>query len=343
MAQRKNGSDAATASGEAMRAVVVRTFGPPDVLEPTELPVPEPGACELSVDVAYAGVGFVDALIRSGAFPFSTPFVPGIEVTGRVRAVGDGVDGFRAGEPVAALLNDFGRAERVGGYAEVAIAHASMAMPVEESTDLRRLTAVLSNGVAGWIALHELARIRERDRVLILGAGGGLGATSARLAALHPVEQVIGVVGHDPSRGPSECTAVVEAAELGQRLDELTADGTVDVVVDPVGGPQRVESFQRLAPFGRHLVLGNASGDDRPFSGDEVWLNSRSVSGLSVGGIAAAHPRLIATALAAVISLVDDGSLQEPEPATAPLKEAEAVHRAVADRRAPTKTLLAVQ
>ncbi len=342
MSHSKNGSEAA-AGDETMRAVIVRRFGPPEVLEPAELPVPEPGAGELSIDVAYAGVGFVDALIRSGAFPFSTPFVPGIEVTGRVRAVGDEVEGFRAGEPVAALLNDFGRTQRVGGYAEVAIAHASMATAVREMTDLRRLTAVLSNGVAGWIALHKLARIRENDRVLVLGAGGGLGATSARLAALHPVEQVIGVVGHDPSRGPSECTAVIEAAELEQRLDELTADGQVDVVVDPVGGPQRAESFQRLAPFGRHLVLGNASGDERAFSGDEVWLNSRTVSGLSVGGIADANPRLIATALAAVISLVEDGSLREPEPVTAPLEEAEEVHRAVADRRAPTKTLLVVR
>ena len=154
-------------------------------------------------------------------------------------AVGDEVEGFRAGEPVAALLNDFGRTQRVGGYAEVAIAHASMARAVRETTDLRRLTAVLSNGVAGWIALHKLARIRENDRVLVLGAGRGAGGDGRAPRGVSSRR-----AGHRRRRSrseprTSECTAVIEAAELEQRLDELTADGQVDVVVDPVGGPQR--------------------------------------------------------------------------------------------------------
>jgi NADPH:quinone reductase len=332
MSHSKNGSEAA-AGDETMRAVIVRRFGPPEVLEPAELPVPEPGAGELSIDIAYAGVGFVDALIRSGAFPFSTP------LRARHRADRSGPSG-RAGGGAAERLRSYpaSRGLRRGRDRACLDGEGGSGDDRPEAPDRGA-----SNGVAGWVALHKLARIRENDRVLVLGAGGGLGATSARLAALHPVEQVICVVGHDPSRGPSECTAVIEAAELEQRLDELTADGQVDVVVDSVGGPQRAESFQRLAPFGRHLVLGNASGDVRPFPGDEVWLNRRTVSGLSVGGIADANPRLIATALAAVISLVEDGSLREPEPVTAPLEEAEEVHRAVADRRAPAKTPLVVR
>jgi NADPH2:quinone reductase len=70
-------------------------------------------------------VGFVDTLFRRGEFALPTPFTPGLEVTGRVRALGAGVTGFTAGQPVAALLNDFGRGPRAGGYAEVAVAHAS--------------------------------------------------------------------------------------------------------------------------------------------------------------------------------------------------------------------------
>jgi NADPH2:quinone reductase len=73
----------------------------------------------VSVDVAYAGVGFVDTLFRAGVFPLPLPFVPGIEVAGRVREVGAGVTGLAAGQPVAALLNDFGRGSRAGGYAQI--------------------------------------------------------------------------------------------------------------------------------------------------------------------------------------------------------------------------------
>jgi NADPH2:quinone reductase len=335
-----------------MRAATVDEFGPPQNLRITSRPVPEPGSDEISIDVAFAGVGFVDTLFRAGAFPMPTPLVPGIEVTGRVRAVGPGAvspgavspgaGGFVPGQLVGALLNDFGRGSRTGGYAEVAIAHRAMAAPVPDGADLPRVTAVIANGVAAWIALHDLARLSTDDRVLVLGASGGLGATTARLAALHPAARVIGVVGHDPGRAPGECTDVLLAADLDHQLPRLTEDGLVDVVVDPVGGPQRTTAFGHLAPFGRHLVLGNASGDDQPFSGDQTWLGSRVVAGLSVGGVAHLRPAAVTRALTAVITLVARGTLSEPRPAIEPLEHAAAVHQAIADRRAPAKTVLSV-
>jgi len=287
-------------------------------------------------------VGFVDTLLRSGAFPLSTPFVPGIEVTGRVRAVGADVDGFQAGQLVAALLNDFGRAERAGGYAQVAIAHHTMTAPVPEETDLAAITAVISNGVAAWLALHELARLHTSDRVLVLGASRGIGATTSRIAALHPAAQVIGVVSHDPNRAPGQCTDVVIAAELGDRLNDLTADGNVDVVIDPVGGDLRQFAFERLAPFGRHVVVGNASGEDPPLSGDMAWTETRILAGLSVGGIAHLRPGGVHDALAAVVALVARGALKEPAPAIEPLESAASVHQAIEERTAPPKALLSL-
>src|SRR5690606_21089536 len=99
-----------------MRAVVVTTPGPAESLQVVEVPPPSPGPGELSIDVEFAGVGFVDTLFRAGAFAMPMPLTPGIEVTGRVRELGPGVTGFRVGQPVAALLNDFGRGPRNGGY-----------------------------------------------------------------------------------------------------------------------------------------------------------------------------------------------------------------------------------
>lgn len=329
-------------SAESMRAVLVDEFGPPDHLHVSERPVPEPGEGEVSIDVAYAGVGFVDTLLRSGAFPLSTPFVPGIEVTGRIRAVGAGVDGFPEGQLVAALLNDFGRAERAGGYAQVAIAHHTMTAHVPEEADLPAVTAVISNGVAAWLALHELARLQTSDRVLVLGASRGIGATTSRIAALHPAAQIIGVVSHDPERAPTQCTDVAIGAELGDRLTELTADGNVDVVIDPVGGPLRRSAFERLAPFGRHIIVGNASGEDPPLSGDTAWIQTRSLAGLNVGAIAHLQPSRVRDALAAIVALVARGSLQEPAAAIEPLENAASVHQAIEDRTAPPKTLLSL-
>ncbi|HEX5086194.1 MAG TPA: zinc-binding dehydrogenase [Nocardioides sp.] len=326
-----------------MRAVEVREFGAAEVLQVVERPEPVPGEGEISIDVAFAGVGLVDMLMRRGDFPLSLPLVPGIEVTGHVRAVPAGGSGFSVGDPVVAVLNDFGRTQRLGGYAEVAVAHATMAARLAGDADLARIAAVAVNGVTAWLALRELARLTGADRVLVLGAGGGLGATCARVAVALGAAQVIGVVGRDVSRAPAECSAVVLADELEQRWVTLTGDGLVDVVVDPVGGALREAAFSRLAPLGRHLVLGDASGDDRGFPGDGTWLASRMVMGLNLGGTSHLRPDLVSTALSAVVDLVANGVLAEPAPHVVPLEGAVAVHRGLEDRTAPTKTVLAVR
>ena len=198
-----------------------------------------------------------------------------------------------------------------------------MTAVVPEDADLAAVTAVIANGVAGWLALHRLARLQPRDRVLVLGASRGIGATTCRMAALFPAAQVIGVVSGDVGR-------------------EVTGDGTVDVVIDPVGGSMREVALARLAPFGRHILVGNASGADAPFSGDECWLQTRLIAGLNVGGIAHVGPDAVGEALAAVVALVARGALQEPAPAIESLEDAAAVHHASENRTAPGKTLLAV-
>lgn len=327
-----------------MRAIVIDAPGPADALRVVDAPDPSPAAGELSIDVEFAGVGFVDTLFRAGVLNLAMPLVPGIEVTGRVREVGPGTDGFRVGQPVAALLNDFGRGPRAGGYAEIAVAHASMAAVVPEDADLALIAAALVNGVTGWIALHELARLRVADTVLILGASGGLGGITSRLAAIHPARCVIGVVGSEAKRAAAapECTDVILAADLGPSIDRLTDLGGVDVVIDPVGGALRAQAYERLAPFGRLVVLGNASGQDPPLSADAAWHGTRQIMGLSLGGVAHIAPGQVTGALMRVIDLVNSGVLRQPTPTILPLEGAADVHDALENRTAPAKTVLAV-
>ena len=321
-----------------MLAAVVHQPGPASALSVEQREPPRPGAGEISIDVAYAGVGFVDTLLRSGAFPLTPPFVPGIEVTGVVRAVGAGVDGFTAGQPVAALLNDFGRTQRAGGYAQVAVAHSSLAVDLPSGADLPRTTAALVNGVTAWLALRDIARVDSSDTVVIPGASGGLGGTAVRLAALLPARRVVGVVSRHPDRAPAECTEVVLADDLGPWL----AGTSVDVIIDPVGGRLRQVLFDHLAPFGRLVVLGNASGEDVALSSDAAWHATRTVTGLSLGGIAHSHPAAVGAAMRAVVDLVARGYLAEPAPDIQPLTRVQAVHEAIADRTAPAKTVLDV-
>jgi len=322
-----------------VRSAVVHHPGPPSALTIEDREPPQPGDGEIAIDVAYAGVGFVDTLLRSGAFPLTPPFVPGIEVTGVVRAIGAGVAGFTVGRPVAALLNDFGRVQRAGGYAQVAIAHNSLAVDLPDDVDLPRITAALVNGVTAWLALRDIARVDSADTVVVTGVGGGLGGTAVRLAALLPARRVVGVVSHDPARAPAECTDVVLTGDI----EAWSAGGEpVDVVIDSVGGRLRQLLFEHLAPFGRLVVLGNASGEDVALSSDAAWHATSTVTGLSLGGIAHSHPGAVRAALRAVVDLVARGQLAEPMPDIQPLTRVSSVHEAIADRSAPAKTVLDV-
>ncbi|HZE39297.1 MAG TPA: zinc-binding dehydrogenase [Stackebrandtia sp.] len=328
-----------------MRAITVKTPGPAEALEVTELPDPSPGRGELTIDVAYAGVGFVDTMFRSGTFELPTPFTPGIEATGYVRAVGSDVEGFVPGQPVGALLNDFGRTMRAGGYAEIAVAHATMATRLPDDADLARVCAVLVNGGTAWTVLHDLARLDVRDRVLILGASGGLGEVAARVAAIRPARSVIGVFGRALPRARPDLpwTDTVLAADLDATIADLTEGHGVDVVIDPVGGALRETAYGHLAPFGRQIVVGNASGEDRTISADSAWANSRQVIGFSQGGTAHLVPDRVQSALSAIVDLTHRGLLGTDAPAVVPLDEAAEVHRALEDRRAPVKTVLRVR
>lgn len=122
-----------------MRAILVEQYGEPQVLTPVELAEPEPGPGQIAIDVAYAGINYADVLARRDGYQVpSLPFVPGLEVSGTVRALGPGAAGFTVGQKVAAFIAS-------GGYAEIALADAASVYPLPEGTDLRE--------AATWLAV----------------------------------------------------------------------------------------------------------------------------------------------------------------------------------------------
>jgi len=190
-------------------------------------------------------------------------------------------------------------------------------LEVADDADLARMAAVLINGVTAWMALHTLVRLRVADDVVVFGVSGGLGGTAAHLAALHPARRVISVVGTETKRrtAPTECTDVVVAADSARSVDGLTAGRGVDVVMEPVGGDLRAHAYEYLAPFGRLVVLGNASGEDRALSSDDAWHGTRQVGGLSLGAVAHLVAKDVAAALSAVVALVTVASFaSRPRP-----------------------------
>ncbi|MCA9545416.1 MAG: alcohol dehydrogenase catalytic domain-containing protein, partial [Myxococcales bacterium] len=154
-----------------MRQVwIPKKVGGPGVLQVREAPDPTPGPGQVSIDVAYSGVNFADIMARMGLYPDSPPrpCVVGYEVSGTIRAVGDGVTGFTPGQRVVC-------ATRFGGYTDVLVSPANLVVALSEAVDLQAAAALPVNYLTAWIMLVHLGNVQPGERVLVHSAGGGVG------------------------------------------------------------------------------------------------------------------------------------------------------------------------
>lgn len=309
-----------------MRAVVVDRHGGPEVLRVREVDEPAPGPGQVSIDVAFAGVNFAEVMGRRGTLPIArAPFVPGLEVSGTVRAVGAGVDGLRVGEPVAALTTQ-------GGYAEVAVAPAAVTFALD-GADLRSAAAFPVVVPTAWALIHEVARVRAGETVLVHAAAGGVGIAAgqiARAAGARP----LGVVS-TPEKAAYAQRFGYDDVFVG--LDDVP--GSLNVVLDSVGGETRARSLDLLAPLGRLAIYGNACGEpEEPVAGARLRREAKGVLGFSIATLAAVAPeRANALGRAALRAGVEIDVT-----AVLPLAEAARAHEQLESRRSTGKLLLAV-
>jgi NADPH:quinone reductase-like Zn-dependent oxidoreductase len=237
-----------------MTEVEITRFGGPDVFRIVERPSRPLPPDHVRIRVSAAGINFADIQMRMGLYPEAprVPFVPGYEVAGVVGEVGPGVHSFRLGERVLAAC-------RFGGYA------TEIVLPVEQCRKTpRRLSDVEAASIpvsfmTAWIALMEMARVRDGDRVLVPGAGGGVGSAMVQVAA-RAGAQVVGVVGSAQKKEAVRGFGAAQAytyAEFSGRNGKNT--GTFDVILDARGGSALKESIRRLAPGGRLVSYGVSS------------------------------------------------------------------------------------
>jgi NADPH2:quinone reductase len=310
-----------------MHAITISHFGDPDVLTEVQLEDPRPAAGQLSIDVSHAAVGMIDVIFRRGdlaeddRFP-SPPFVPGIEVAGFVREVGEGVDTFSVGDRVVTLS-----LIEMGGYATVTLADAARTVSLEGiDVDTDQALAALPNAVTAHLALTHAVRIEGGETVLVHGATGGLASPFAAVARALGAARLIGTVAEDAHIEAALALGydkVITGADFPAGLD----GEQVDIVVDPVGGELRKPSLDVLAPQGQLLILGHASRNpDEAFTGDDLWGKSIGATGFVVGTFLQANPGRAQPALEAVSSLVVNGTLRVPVQ-TLKLSEAAAAHR----------------
>src|SRR5215472_9232814 len=228
-----------------MRAARIHQFGSPDVIVIEEVPRPVPGPGELLVRVAAAGVGPWDALIREGRSKVSPPppLTLGSDLSGAVEAIGPGVTDFRVGEEVYGVTN----AQFCGAHAEFALASDAMVAKKPPRLSHVEAASVPVVAVTAWQMLFEYAQIVAGQSVLILGAGGNVGAYAVQMAAITGLD-VVAIVG------PKDVELV---RNLGaktvldyQRGGFENAIPEVDVVIDTVGGEALAHSLGKVKSAG---------------------------------------------------------------------------------------------
>lgn len=310
-----------------MRAVRYDRYGPPEVLEVREVPVPEPGEGEVLVRVAASGVNPKDAVVRGGEFTvFSGRRFPkgtGFDLAGEVAALGPGVTGLAVGQRVWGLLDGFDG----GAAADYVVARRDWVGPAPAGIDLVEAAAL---PLVGLTALQALRDLRAGDRVLVKGASGGVGSVVVQLAR---------------ARG-AHVTAVASAANL-DHLRALGADEVVDyAVIDPaeLQGPYDVyvDCFGD-SPFRRYRrLLGRGGRFVAVAPSPELLLLGPLSRVLPMPSVRIAMVKPRRADLDELARLVDAGGLRMPVQATYPLERIAQAHADVRPRHARGKRVVLV-
>ncbi|HEX2850223.1 MAG TPA: NADPH:quinone oxidoreductase family protein [Acidimicrobiales bacterium] len=303
-----------------MRAVVCSSFGPPSGLTVEERPDPVPAAGGVVVAVEAAGVNYVDGLFVAGKYQIKPPlpFVPGNEAAGTVAAVGDGVERWRAGDRVLVSVG-------LGAFASAVPARAEALAAVPDQLSSAAAAAFTQSYCTALFALRDRARLAAGERLLVLGAAGGVG-----IAAIQ-VGKAMGASVIAAASSPARLARCVEAG-ADATIDYSTADlkdaareasgGGVDVVFDPVGHDLTEPALRALREFGRVCVIGFARGDIPRLPANQVLLRNRAVVGVDWGAWGMQNPDAQRALLADALGMVAAGTLRPPEPTAYPLDRA---------------------
>ena len=240
-----------------MRAIEITEAGGPDVLKPAERPVPEPGHGQVLIKVAYAGVNRPDALQRAGAYapPPTASDLPGLEASGEVVKLGEGVTDVAVGDKVCALLPG-------GGYAEYVVTPAAHCLPIPEDMGMKEAACLPETYFTVWSNVFMRGGLKAGERFLVHGGSSGIGTTAIQLGHVFGA-RVFATAGTD--RKCEICAQLGAEAAINYRdtdfVDVLQAEGGADLILDMVGGAYIARNLKALADDGRLVQIAFLQGN----------------------------------------------------------------------------------
>ncbi|MBX0325869.1 NADPH:quinone oxidoreductase family protein [Halomicroarcula sp. F13] len=321
-----------------MQAIVVPEYGDSSVLTVTERPAPTRAPDEVSINVEAAGVNFADVEQRKGNYPGgpSPPFVPGLEVAGIVTEAPSESD-IEAGDRVAALTSS-------GGYATVATAPVQHTFPIPESLSWAEATALPVQGLTAHNVLHEWGGLSADDRVLVHAGAGGVGSLAVQLADA-AVATVYTTASTEAKReqtldlGADHALDYTETDVADTLLTRTDGEG-VDLVLDGVGGDAFAAGVEALAPAGRIVSFGMASGSVPTVATPRLFFENQSLLGYHLEHALAHVPERVLSAVPSLTRHLRSGSVEVVVDRTLPLGEPQQAHDALANRETTGKVVL---
>jgi len=323
--------------GEGANAIVVRTYGGPEVMQWTRVSVPPPGAGEVTVRHTAIGVNFIDVYCRTGYFRLlQPPGVPGMEGVGVVESVGSGVIGIGVGDRVGYACAP------VGAYAERRTMPAELLTTIPDEVDDETAAAVLLKGMAAELLLHRVHPLQAGETAVVHAAAGGVGVLLAQWASALGAT-VIGVVGSEAKarvvRAHGCAHVVVAGDDVAARVMELTGGRGADVVYNAVGRDSLVRDVGMLAVCGHIVSYGQAAGHLEPLDVAALAERSARLSRPNFGHYVGT-PAQVRLSSARLFEALRRGWIVPLIGARLALRDAAEAHRRLEDRSSVGATIL---
>ncbi|MEK0082747.1 NAD(P)H-quinone oxidoreductase [Benzoatithermus flavus] len=309
-----------------MTYIRIDRFGPPEALVPDRMPVPRPGHGEVLIKVAAAGVNRPDVLQRQGGYPPppGASEVPGLEVAGEIAAVGEGVERWRTGDRVMALVTG-------GGYAEYCLAPAPQVLPVPHGISLIEAGGIPETFFTVWTNVFDRGRLQPGESFLVHGGSSGIGTTAIQLARELGAIVYATVGSVDKQRA---CEALGARRAINHREEDFvevvkaeTGGKGVDVILDMVGGPYVERNLQALAVEGRLVQIAWLQGAKVQANFAPLMLKRLTWTGSTLRARSVEQKGAIARVLEEKVwPLLAAGKVKPLVHATFPLEAAAAAH-----------------
>ncbi len=311
---------------KTMNAIEIEAPGGPEVLVPGERPVPTPGAGEVLIQVAAAGVNRPDVLQRLGGYPPppGASDIPGLEIAGRVAALGEGAGPLRVGDEVTALVTG-------GGYAEYCAAPAAQCLPIPKGLSLIEAAGIPETFFTVWSNVFDRCGLKAGESFLVHGGSSGIGTTAIQLAKAMGA-RVLATAGSAEKCRICEKLGAERAINYREEdfvavVKETTGAG-VDVILDMVGGDYIQRDIKALAPDGRLCFIAFLGGSKAEVDFLPAMLKRLTITGSTLRARDVAFKGAIAEALREKAwPLIEAGQVKPVLHKTFPLAQAAEAHR----------------